>query len=71
MNDESSEHDGTPDSAPDGDRRSLAGRIAIVAGAGSSGPGWSIGKACCVTLARRCITMLFSFTAFRMRARFP
>ena len=58
MNDESSEHDGTPDSAPDGDRRSLAGRIAIVAGAGSSGPGWSIGKACCVTLARRGATIV-------------
>ncbi|CAB3869216.1 SDR family NAD(P)-dependent oxidoreductase [Achromobacter anxifer] len=31
----------------------LAGKIALVAGAGSSGPGWSIGKASCVTLARQ------------------
>lgn len=31
---------------------SLAGKVALVAGGGSSGPGWSIGKACCATLAR-------------------
>lgn len=43
---------------PTGDRRSLAGRIAIVAGAGSSGPGWSIGKASCLTLARRGATII-------------
>ncbi len=36
--------------APDATKK-LAGRIALVAGAGSSGPGWSIGKASCVTLA--------------------
>lgn len=46
------------DREPTGDRRSLAGRIAVVAGAGSSGPGWSIGKACCVTLARRGATIV-------------
>lgn len=48
----------TPDREPTGDRRSLAGRIAVVAGAGASGPGWSIGKACCVTLARRGATIV-------------
>lgn len=32
---------------------SLRGRVALVAGAGSSGPGWSIGKATAVTLAQR------------------
>lgn len=43
-----------PDTAAlPGDRRSLAGRVAFVAGAGASGPGWSIGKACCVRLANR------------------
>jgi len=47
-----------PDREPTGDRRSLAGRIAVVAGAGASGPGWSIGKACCVTLARRGATIV-------------
>lgn len=31
----------------------LAGKVALVAGAGSSAPGWSIGKACAVTLARQ------------------
>lgn len=31
----------------------LAGKIALVAGAGSSAAGWSIGKASCVTLARQ------------------
>jgi NAD(P)-dependent dehydrogenase (short-subunit alcohol dehydrogenase family) len=31
----------------------LADKIALVGGAGSSGPGWSIGKATCVTLARQ------------------
>ncbi|WP_447917583.1 SDR family NAD(P)-dependent oxidoreductase [Achromobacter aegrifaciens] len=36
--------------APDG---RLAGKIALVAGAGSSAAGWSIGKASCVTLARQ------------------
>src|SRR3546814_5451162 len=30
----------------------LAGKVALVAGGGSSGPGWSIGKASCATLAR-------------------
>ncbi|CAM4068462.1 SDR family NAD(P)-dependent oxidoreductase [Bordetella muralis] len=30
----------------------LAGKVVLVSGGGSSGPGWSIGKACCVTLAR-------------------
>src|SRR5690606_4412974 len=30
----------------------LSGKVALVAGGGSSGPGWSIGKACCATLAR-------------------
>ncbi|GAB1577935.1 SDR family NAD(P)-dependent oxidoreductase [Bordetella petrii] len=30
----------------------LGGKVALVAGGGSSGPGWSIGKACCATLAR-------------------
>lgn len=30
----------------------LTGKVALVGGAGSSGPGWSIGKATCVTLAR-------------------
>ncbi len=30
----------------------LAGKVALVAGAGSSGPGYSIGKASCITLAR-------------------
>ncbi len=48
----------TPDREPTGDRRSLAGCIAVVAGAGASGPGWSIGKACCVTLARRGATIV-------------
>ncbi|SSW73195.1 Cyclopentanol dehydrogenase [Achromobacter veterisilvae] len=31
----------------------LAGKIALVAGAGSSAAGWSIGKASCVTMARQ------------------
>ena len=31
----------------------LAGKVALVAGAGASAPGWSIGKASCVTLARQ------------------
>ncbi|HEY0295647.1 MAG TPA: SDR family NAD(P)-dependent oxidoreductase [Bordetella sp.] len=31
----------------------LSGKVAFVAGAGSSAAGWSIGKASCVTLARR------------------
>ncbi|PTX03141.1 3-oxoacyl-ACP reductase [Achromobacter mucicolens] len=31
----------------------LAGKVALVAGAGTSAPGWSIGKASCVTLARQ------------------
>ncbi|SAI49974.1 short chain dehydrogenase [Bordetella ansorpii] len=31
----------------------LSGKVALVAGAGSSAPGWSIGKASCVTLARQ------------------
>lgn len=31
----------------------LAGKVALVAGAGASAAGWSIGKASCVTLARR------------------
>src|SRR5690606_28011355 len=30
----------------------LAGKVALVSGGGSSGPGWSIGKASCATLAR-------------------
>jgi NAD(P)-dependent dehydrogenase (short-subunit alcohol dehydrogenase family) len=30
----------------------LAGKVALVAGAGSSAAGWSIGKASCVTMAR-------------------
>lgn len=30
----------------------LVGKVALVSGGGSSGPGWSIGKACCATLAR-------------------
>jgi NAD(P)-dependent dehydrogenase (short-subunit alcohol dehydrogenase family) len=30
----------------------LANKVALVAGGGSVGPGWSIGKACCATLAR-------------------
>ena len=30
----------------------LRGKVALVSGGGSSGPGWSIGKACCATLAR-------------------
>ncbi|MGC3987961.1 MAG: SDR family NAD(P)-dependent oxidoreductase [Pseudorhodoferax sp.] len=32
---------------------SLAGRTAFVAGGGSAGPGWSIGRAACVTYARQ------------------
>ncbi|ARP96801.1 SDR family NAD(P)-dependent oxidoreductase [Bordetella genomosp. 13] len=39
------------------DRR-LQGKVALVAGAGSSAPGWSIGKACCVTLARQGATVV-------------
>lgn len=35
----------------------LAGKIALVSGGGSSGPGWSIGKACCATLARHGATV--------------
>lgn len=35
----------------------LAGKVALVAGGGSSGPGWSIGKACCATLARHGATV--------------
>jgi len=31
----------------------LTGKVVFMAGAGSSAPGWSIGKATCVTLARR------------------
>lgn len=31
----------------------LAGKVALIAGAGTSAPGWSIGKASCVTLARQ------------------
>ncbi|AVJ30366.1 SDR family NAD(P)-dependent oxidoreductase [Achromobacter spanius] len=31
----------------------FAGKVALVAGAGTSAPGWSIGKASCVTLARQ------------------
>ena len=31
----------------------LAGKVAVVAGAGASAAGWSIGKASCVTLARQ------------------
>jgi len=30
----------------------LRGKIALVLGGGASGPGWSIGKACCATFAR-------------------
>lgn len=40
----------TPAAIPD---KRLAGKVALVAGAGASAPGWSIGKACCVTLARQ------------------
>src|ERR1700733_12170868 len=32
--------------------RSLDGRVAVVIGAGSSGPGWGNGKACAVSFAR-------------------
>ena len=32
---------------------SLAGKVVFMAGAGSSAPGWSIGKATCVTLAKQ------------------
>ncbi|MVW73536.1 SDR family NAD(P)-dependent oxidoreductase [Bordetella sp. 15P40C-2] len=35
----------------------LNGRVALVSGGGSSGPGWSIGKACCATLARHGATV--------------
>lgn len=35
----------------------LAGKVALVSGGGSSGPGWSIGKACCATLARHGATV--------------
>lgn len=35
----------------------LTGRVALVSGGGSSGPGWSIGKACCATLARHGATV--------------
>ena len=30
----------------------LSGRVVFVAGGGSAGPGWSIGRAACVTYAR-------------------
>ncbi|ALM86259.1 SDR family NAD(P)-dependent oxidoreductase [Bordetella sp. N] len=42
-----------PPAALPGSSTRLAGKVALVAGAGSSGPGWSIGKASCVTLARQ------------------
>jgi len=35
----------------------LAGKVALIAGGGSSAPGWSIGKACCATLARHGATV--------------
>jgi len=35
----------------------LGGKVALVSGGGSSGPGWSIGKACCATLARHGATV--------------
>ncbi|MCD0504211.1 SDR family NAD(P)-dependent oxidoreductase [Bordetella petrii] len=35
----------------------LAGKVALVSGGGSSGPGWSIGKASCATLARHGATV--------------
>jgi len=35
----------------------LRGKIALVLGGGSSGPGWSIGKACCATFARHGATV--------------
>ena len=31
----------------------LTGRVVFVAGGGSAGPGWSIGRAACVTYARQ------------------
>lgn len=36
----------------------LKEKIVVVAGAGSSAPGWSIGKATCVTLARKGATVI-------------
>ena len=41
----------TPTPAAPGAR--LAGKVVLVAGAGASAAGWSIGKASCVTLARQ------------------
>jgi len=35
----------------------LRGKIALVLGGGASGPGWSIGKACCATFARHGATV--------------
>ena len=35
----------------------LAGKIALISGGGSSGPGWSIGKASCAVLARHGATV--------------
>jgi len=35
----------------------LRGKVALVLGGGASGPGWSIGKACCATFARHGATV--------------
>ena len=49
----------------------LTGRVVFVAGGGSAGPGWSIGRAACVTYARQGARVCVWPTATRPRPRRP
>jgi len=55
MNPSISDDDPTPSLPTASDR--LRGKIALVLGGGASGPGWSIGKACCATFAHHGATV--------------
>jgi len=48
----------TPGAPPNLNQPALAGRVALVFGAGSSGPGWGNGKATAVTFARAGATVI-------------